>query len=97
MTSLGLARSSGPQITAHFASLRSNLSVDRLKFSVTMSTQKDSEQLMTQGLTDLLKPIVEECDKRLRAVFASQSDLAKQIDALNAGKIYFTLVLSMRW
>jgi predicted nucleic acid-binding Zn-ribbon protein len=49
-----------------------------------MATVQDAEQLMAEGLTDVLKPIVQECDERLRAVFASQSDLAKQIDALNS-------------
>jgi len=48
------------------------------------AASQDTEQLMAEGLTDLLKPIVQECDERLRAVFASQSDLAKQIDALNS-------------
>jgi len=50
-----------------------------------MAKQAEAETLMAQGLAELLKPIVQECDDRLRAVFASQSDLAKQIDILNAG------------
>ena len=46
---------------------------------------EDSEKLLAQGLSELLTPIVLECDERVRAVFASQTDLARQIDLLSAG------------
>lgn len=48
-------------------------------------TVKTSSEGLARGLTQFLTPIVSECEANITNVFASQIQLANQIDALNAG------------
>eukprot|EP00300_Choanocystis_sp_HF-7_P018760 c2012_g1_i1.p1 GENE.c2012_g1_i1~~c2012_g1_i1.p1 ORF type:complete len:166 (-),score=35.65 c2012_g1_i1:381-878(-) len=43
----------------------------------------EAAEQIAQGLYELLKPVVLECDARVQAVFASQSALSSQMDTLS--------------
>eukprot|EP01112_Ceratiomyxa_fruticulosa_P013407 TRINITY_DN3772_c0_g1_i1.p1 TRINITY_DN3772_c0_g1~~TRINITY_DN3772_c0_g1_i1.p1 ORF type:complete len:228 (-),score=67.97 TRINITY_DN3772_c0_g1_i1:98-682(-) len=49
-----------------------------------MNANANANQVLSEGLLGLLKPVVMECDHRIQAVFDSQAALASQIDTLAA-------------
>lgn len=51
-------------------------------------SEKSPNEAMAKGLEHFLKPIVIECDLRIKEVFASQIHLSNQINQLNEGMFY---------
>ena len=45
-----------------------------------------STDVFADGIIQLLRPIVVDCDSKIQAVFVSQNELSDQIDQLAAGK-----------
>lgn len=55
----------------------------------TMAQAPTNEEVLAQGLINLLGPVVQECDANIQEVVASQRDLASQIDILSKGTTPF--------
>jgi len=47
------------------------------------SSPKHNEDILAQGIIQLLTPVVTECDTRVQEVLTSQSELTAQIDLLS--------------
>ncbi len=52
--------------------------------NTTPAPSTDASDYLSRGLLNLLQPAVSACDERIQAVYASQEQLAQQIDVLHS-------------
>jgi hypothetical protein len=72
---------------AYFAEHRIWTRFEMASTSVQGGADATSTQMFADGMLQLLKPVVTECDTRMQAVFVSQNQLSDQIDQLATGSL----------